>query len=438
LIVGLLLAGLVLGAIVIAGLFAALGGGQSRPVVTIQSPEDNTQITVGQPIVVQATATGARDISRMELYVDGTLVGTATSPNPAGQPSLTASQPWTFQQAGPHIISVVAYTAEGQASTPAGVNITVVSSIAELTPTATATVAPTETLLPTETPSPTSTETIVPTDTPTPSATPTAIVPVVEFWADQTTIRLGQSTILHWHVENVLQIFLNATPVTGPDGQVEVTPGETTTYELRAVHVGGVEVRQVTITVEPPGDQTVTLNSQPRLDGTVFNTGPAQGNREITPGDGEVFGDPPAEVVARGFISFDLSGIPQNATIQRVTLRFYQVSLRGDPYGALGNLLLKQVDIGDSLDSADFEAPELGSLDLGQQAAPGSWYTVDAGELASWVQDALAAGRGRAQFRLQFARDSNGDDVVDMALFEGGANALGSGNVPELVIVYTP
>ena len=438
LIAGLLLAGLVLAAIVIAGLFAVLGGGRSRPVVTIQSPGDNAQITVGQQIVVQATATGARDITRMELYLDGILAGTAASPDPAGQPSLTATQPWTFQQAGPHAITVVAYTADGQASTPAGVNVTVVSSVSELTPTATATTAPTDTSLPTETPSPTATETIIPTDTPTPSATPTALAPVVEFWADQTTISLGESTVLHWHAENVLQIFINATPVTGPDGQVEVMPDETTTYELRAVHIGGVEVRQVTITVEPPGDQTVTLPSQPQLDGIVTNTGVPAGNQEITPGDGEIGGDPPIEVVVRGFMSFDLSSIPENAAIKSVELRFYQVGLRGDPYATLGSLLLKHVDIGDSLNSSDFRAPELGSLDLGQQTAPGSWYTVSTGDLVSWVQDDLAAGRDRTQFRLQFDLDANGDGIVDMALIEGAANTLGSGNVPQLVIVYTP
>jgi hypothetical protein len=434
LIVGLLLLFLVLAAIVIGGLYMALGGGRSRPVVTIQSPQDNTQVLAGQEVLVQATATGARDITRMELHIDDTLVGTATSPDPAGQPSLTATQPWTFQQPGPHTISVVAFTAQGQTGTSEEVNVTVVSSVADITPTVPPTATPTET--PTATP--TMTNTVAPTDTAEPSATPTPPVPVVEFWADETTLERGQSTLLHWHVENVLQIFLDGQPVTGPDGQVQVTPQQTTTYELRAVHTEGVETQEVTITVVQPADQTATLTSQPGLDGFVANPGGPATNLDISVGDGEISGTPPVELVARGFMSFDLSGIPANATIKSVELRFYQVVFDGDPYAKLGTLVLQHMDYGDSLDGTDFQLAELDSLNLTPQTAPGSWYAVSTADLVSWVADDLNAGRSRTQFRLRFTTDADGDGVVDMVRIESGNNDRGTGNVPQLVIVYTP
>jgi len=60
---GLLLLGLVLIILIVGGLYAVLGGGRSRPVVSIQSPADNAQILAGEQFLIQATATGARDAS---------------------------------------------------------------------------------------------------------------------------------------------------------------------------------------------------------------------------------------------------------------------------------------------------------------------------------------------------------------------------------------
>jgi hypothetical protein len=113
---------------------------------------------------------------------------------------------------------------------------------------------PSDTPPPTQTPTPTPTPTATPTPTPTPTSTPTPTqtpAPVIDFWADATTIPAGGSTFLHWHVEHVQEIYLDGAPVTGPDGQQAVSPPTTTTYELRVVHAGGEEIRQVTITVTP-------------------------------------------------------------------------------------------------------------------------------------------------------------------------------------------
>jgi len=91
-----------------------------------------------------------------------------------------------------------------------------------------------------------------PAPSPTPEPTeqpPEAPAPAIQFWADDTTLEAGQSTLLHWHVENVQEIYLDDEPVTGPDGQREVQPAETTTYRLRVVHQAGEETLEVTLTV---------------------------------------------------------------------------------------------------------------------------------------------------------------------------------------------
>lgn len=104
------------------------------PVVTIQWPADGAQVAAGTEIILKATATGARDITRLELSVDGLLVATATSPDPDGQASLFANQPWTFGQAGPHVVSAVAYTAKGRTNSPVSVSLTVADAVTEAPP----------------------------------------------------------------------------------------------------------------------------------------------------------------------------------------------------------------------------------------------------------------------------------------------------------------
>ncbi|MGQ9599080.1 MAG: FHA domain-containing protein [Anaerolineae bacterium] len=134
---GLLAAGIVVVALAIAAilLWPVLRGG--TPTVAIRSPAQGAQIVVGQEISLQAAATGVRDIARLELRVDEFLVATAASPDPKGSPVLTVSQPWTFGQTGPHVISAVAYTVRERASEPASIEVVVVESLGMLTPTAT-------------------------------------------------------------------------------------------------------------------------------------------------------------------------------------------------------------------------------------------------------------------------------------------------------------
>jgi pSer/pThr/pTyr-binding forkhead associated (FHA) protein len=105
-----------------------------EPSVTIQSPLTSAQVAAGTEIIIQASASGARDITRLELSVDGVLVATETSPDARGQASLIASRPWTFGQPGPHVISAQAYTSKDRASEPVTANFMVVDSVSQLTP----------------------------------------------------------------------------------------------------------------------------------------------------------------------------------------------------------------------------------------------------------------------------------------------------------------
>jgi hypothetical protein len=196
--------------------------------------------------------------------------------------------------------------------------------------------------------------------------------------------------------------------------------------------------RQVNVEVVPPADVTVSLGSQAALDGFQANNGGGNNAVDIRLGNGPFVGSPAYELVTRGFMSFDLSGIAAGADVKNIELRFYQVDVEGSPYAKLGNPLLKHVDYGSSLDGGDFDAPELASAILDPHTGAGQWYTITSDTIADWIEADLAAGRTRFQVRLQFSTETDGDGDVDMVYIEAADNSSGTGNVPQLTITYAP
>jgi hypothetical protein len=195
---------------------------------------------------------------------------------------------------------------------------------------------------------------------------------------------------------------------------------------------------QVTVRVEQPPSQpqTLRLTSEDRLDGYVLNDGSSSTDQQILVGNGRIE-DSVGELIVRGFMSFDLSGLPAGATIQSVELRFYQQEVRGDPYGKLGNLVLERVDYGSNLDAGDFATPALDSGTIGQETSSGSWYVISDPTLATWLERELSAERSRLQLRLRFTQEMDGDGEEDYVSITGGGLLSGQ-NAPQLTIVYLP
>jgi hypothetical protein len=119
-------------------------------------------------------------------------------------------------------------------------------------------------------------------------------------------------------------------------------------------------------------------------------------------------------------------------------LRFFQVQVTGSPYSKLGNLLLKHVAYGPSLENADYNTPELAAAILSPRTSAGQWYIITSSTIGQWIEQDLAAGRTRFQARLQFSTETDGDGVQDTTSIESGNNALGTGNLPVLTITYAP
>ncbi|MFC2015922.1 FHA domain-containing protein [Chloroflexota bacterium] len=564
--VGLFIAGTVLLCGIVAAFLLLRGG---KPVVTIQSPVPGVPVVVGEEIVLQVAATGVRNISRLDLSVDDTLVARTNSLMPDGQASLSVTQAWTFEQPGTHIVSSVAYSERGKVSDVASVEVTVAEQRAPETPTATPTspttttptVTPSTTPIPTlQPPTPEAPPVVIPTNTlpppatatqtsvPTPTATE-APPPAIDFFqADPETIVAGGCTTLEWGVvtnANEASIDQGIGGVGSP-GSVIVCPAETTTYTLTATGEGGITTESATVTVtaalpdltieaisfvpDPPvqnqdnqvrltirnvgtgsadpfswewrpgtaapivgsvptglnpgdavivtavwnpanwysdlttvarvdpddlivesdetnntkevivqvvkpSEMTVTLTSEALLDGYVIGGQGSYNALDIRVGNIAGIG---GERIYRGFLSFNLVGIPASATILSTELRFYQQEIVGNPYSKLGNLLLKHVDFGSSLEASDFDGPELNSSILSSHTSPGQWYAITSDTLAHWIGDDLTAGRGRFQGRLQFSVETDDGLTTDYVHIESGDDFYGTGNLPQLTITYLP
>jgi hypothetical protein len=194
------------------------------------------------------------------------------------------------------------------------------------------------------------------------------------------------------------------------------------------------DVRVIAMSARP---ETVELKSQMSLDGFRANNGQGSTDDDILVGNGEVV-QPAGELIARGFMSFDISGIPAGATIDNVELRFYQSKVTGNPYGNLVSLVLEQVSYGSSLDDAAYNALATNSLSLDPLKNAGQWYMIADASLVRWVQNDVAADQSRFQVRLRFSIETDGDGLEDWIAIQPGGSFLGSSKAPVLVVTYVP
>lgn len=148
--------------------------------------------------------------------------------------------------------------------------------------------------------------------------------------------------------------------------------------------------------------------------------------------DGEVFGDVAAvgdsagsNLGIRGFVSFDLTAIPPGAKIVSAGIDLSTYTIRPpevDPFlppNPLGNFVVLAQDYG-GLDGADYNAATYAMLS--NAAAGGAALgSIDA---TAALAGARANGYGRFQLRLQFATQTNGDGIAQLARFDAARARL--------------
>src|SRR3989304_7176378 len=96
-----------------------------------------------------------------------------------------------------------------------------------------------------------------------------------------------------------------------------------------------------------PATQTMTLSAASSLDGFQSSNGGGNAGIEIRAGRN-------VNLITRGFVSFDISSIPVGKTIDEATLRLYQTSVTGNPYGVGSSLKVDHLDYGSSSENTDF------------------------------------------------------------------------------------
>jgi DNA-binding beta-propeller fold protein YncE len=142
----------------------------------------------------------------------------------------------------------------------------------------------------------------------------------------------------------------------------------------------------------------------------------------------------------RQFYSFDLVNIPVGTSVAAATLRLYQASVSGSPYGSgtLGSVVVDHVNYGASLDGTDYATGSLLS-NVGTLSSDGSVGYKTLG-VSSRVQNDLNNGRVRSQYRLRFSLlDANSSASDDYAQFTDAEDSCcGVNKPPQLLITFSP
>lgn len=237
--------------LVVGGILACdIGGETAKPTITITAPTSDAQFEEGEEVNVLSSANDAKGITRVELYVDGALYRTDSSPNPEGEKSLAMVQTWTATDPGRHTLSVTAYNVDGEASDAWAVTIEVVEEGGVVTP-------PTPTTSTAPPPAATNTPPPPPPPTPTQATGPSDAPSITYFRANgaegSISVDAGTTVTLSWEWERVEEGFLDPgnTPMACPSMPCtyDVAPDATTTYTLRAVNSLGTIEAHVTVQI---------------------------------------------------------------------------------------------------------------------------------------------------------------------------------------------
>jgi len=235
---------------------------------------------------------------------------------------------------------------------------------------------------------------------------PPAPLNIASFTASPDTISLGDSATLSWEVTGADDVIIEPGigPV-GPAGTTGVSPGETTDYVITATRDSQTRHGIARVTVELPSEYSETLTPVPSETSSVFDGSPPL---VWPPGDGISVGDYSTNIAVQGFASFDISGIPADASITSVEVDFSSYSIGGTPFADLGCLRVYQQEYGE-LEETDFFT--------GTPTDPVLRYCSEAAIMAHdspSMRDALqdSIGNNRFQLRFQFNEtetDNNGD-----------------------------
>ncbi|AXA36788.1 N-acetylmuramoyl-L-alanine amidase [Candidatus Sumerlaea chitinivorans] len=151
-------------------------------------------------------------------------------------------------------------------------------------------------------------------------------------------------------------------------------------------------------------------------------------------------GDNSQRLQFKGILSFDTSPIPDDATIQKVTLKLTQYSINGgDPWASLGtlsvDLAVPSFGAATTLATEDFAAAATVTNVATVSKPSGNNVTVSSALSSAGVL--RVSKTGKTQLRLQFALDDDNDSANDYVNFYSGNYSTNTAYRPKLEIEYT-
>lgn len=166
-------------------------------------------------------------------------------------------------------------------------------------------------------------------------------------------------------------------------------------------------LRQVSFTVFAVQDRD--LSGSFRSNDTYGTGQCARGEINMCVGDQRVGGE---NVQYKGFVSFELSELPEEIQALSATLSLEITDTAGNPFAGLGGLMLEHTRF-ERIDAEAFDADSLDELGMiAAQGAAGSVVSAEVGEVF------LADGRERSltQYRLRFEETSDDDNAADAVI----------------------
>lgn len=172
-------------------------------------------------------------------------------------------------------------------------------------------------------------------------------------------------------------------------------------------------------------EQAATLNMVSGESGSLVKSGATYMKSNLA-----CAGDTDANFASRAFLSFDLTSLPKSAVINEAILDLDSYTVIGSPtysksnWGNMGALEFYQVQYGSSGDIArvDYEstAPLVSSIKLiNLTGTPIKVNVTQDNNGNNFLQQLLAGGAARCQFRVQFFTSTNWDSKPDLIYLDG-------------------
>ena len=260
------------------------------------------------------------------------------------------------------------------------------------------------------------------------------------FTATPPNITEGDWTNLSWDVSGYGSVRID--PDIGDvsmSGSRTVQPLQDTVYTIFGRNDEGVVTASTKVTVTPLHLYTLVLYSIAAEDGTV--------RKDKVVLDEVMVGENEMQVQMQGFLSFDLSAVPQGAIIKTVDLDLTNTVVVNSPFPWQGALDIYNQQYGSSLRPNDYMVIVPAgylyswSYNVVSTMVPGKPFTSP--DFVTAVQKRVDAGDNRFQVRMQFekyyyySRQDYTNGGYQSNTYQTSANYLdiGSGN-PKLTVRY--